>query len=146
MATEAAELLFERVSGGRTEPRRNVHPFILRRRASCGTAERTRRNSISILPPEAEMTFARLTRDGGRYGVHVLRGRFVRFDGATNERLMRASTCSWPHAFARLDASSDEVLACYGSNHIHAVPGNVVAELRHVCAFLDIDLEGMGEI
>jgi DNA-binding LacI/PurR family transcriptional regulator len=37
MATEATELLLERVAGGRTEPRRTVHPFVLRRRASCGT-------------------------------------------------------------------------------------------------------------
>jgi DNA-binding LacI/PurR family transcriptional regulator len=38
MATEAMQLLLERISGGRTEPRRTVHPFEVRRRASCGTA------------------------------------------------------------------------------------------------------------
>jgi DNA-binding LacI/PurR family transcriptional regulator len=38
MATEAMELLLERVAGSRTEPRRTVHPFEVRRRASCGTA------------------------------------------------------------------------------------------------------------
>jgi LacI family transcriptional regulator len=37
MATEAMELLLERISGARTEPRRTVHPFVLRKRASCGT-------------------------------------------------------------------------------------------------------------
>jgi DNA-binding LacI/PurR family transcriptional regulator len=37
MATEAFELLLERVQGTRSEPRRTVHPFELRRRASCGT-------------------------------------------------------------------------------------------------------------
>lgn len=37
MATEAMELLLERISGVRTAPRRTVHPFVLRRRASCGT-------------------------------------------------------------------------------------------------------------
>jgi LacI family transcriptional regulator len=36
MATEAFELLIERVNG-RTAPRRTVHAFELRRRASCGT-------------------------------------------------------------------------------------------------------------
>jgi LacI family transcriptional regulator len=37
MATEAMELLLERVNGTRTEPRRTVHSFELRVRASCGT-------------------------------------------------------------------------------------------------------------
>jgi LacI family transcriptional regulator len=37
MASEAMELLLERVSGARTEPRRTVHTFELRVRSSCGT-------------------------------------------------------------------------------------------------------------
>jgi LacI family transcriptional regulator len=40
MATEAMELLLERVTSARTEPRRTVHPFELRIRASCGTLTR----------------------------------------------------------------------------------------------------------
>jgi L-fucose isomerase len=102
--------------------------------------------SVQHLAAEGEMTFARLTTNDGRYRMHVLGGRFVSFDRDTNERLMRASTYTWPHAFARLDAPSYEILARYGSNHILAVPGDVVAELRHVSPFLDIDLDGMGEI
>jgi L-fucose isomerase len=64
--------------------------------------------SVHHLAAEGEMTFARFSRLDGRYRLHVLRGRFVRFDAATNERLMRASTYEWPHAFAVLDAESDE--------------------------------------
>jgi DNA-binding LacI/PurR family transcriptional regulator len=37
MASEATELLLERVGGSRTEPRRTVHTFELRVRSSCGT-------------------------------------------------------------------------------------------------------------
>lgn len=37
MAVDAVELLLERVSGGRSEPRRVLHRFELRRRESCGT-------------------------------------------------------------------------------------------------------------
>jgi len=102
--------------------------------------------SVHHLAAEGAMTFARLTRAEGRYRMHVLGGRFVRFDDATNERLMRASSYTWPHAFARLDAPAADILARYGSNHIHAVPGNVVAELRHVCHFLGVDFDGFGEI
>jgi LacI family transcriptional regulator len=37
MATEAVQLLLERVTGNRTQPRRTVHPFELHVRRSCGT-------------------------------------------------------------------------------------------------------------
>lgn len=40
MAADAMELLLDRVAGTRTEPRRIVHDFELRRRVSCGTAAR----------------------------------------------------------------------------------------------------------
>jgi L-fucose/D-arabinose isomerase len=90
------------------------------------------------------MTFARLTRHDSRYRMHVLRGSFERFDGDTNERLMRASTYVWPHAFARLDTPAQELLSRYGSNHIHAVPGDHVETLRAVCTLLDVDYDGFG--
>jgi L-fucose isomerase len=57
---------------------------------------------------------------------------------------MQQSTYVWPHAFARLEASSEEFLSRYGSNHIHAVPGDYVAELRAVCDMLDVDYDGFG--
>jgi L-fucose isomerase len=100
--------------------------------------------SVHHLAAPGEMTFARLTRASGRYRMHVLRGRFVRFDDATDERLMRASTYEWPHAFARLDAETEEILSRYGSNHIHAVPGDHVDALRAACTFLDVDFDGFG--
>ena len=90
------------------------------------------------------MTFARLSRLDGRYRMQVLHGEFVRFDDDVNERLMRASSYEWPHAFARLEASADELLGRYASNHIHAVPGDRRAELRAVCEFLDVDLDQLG--
>ncbi|MCW2975318.1 MAG: L-fucose isomerase [Actinomycetia bacterium] len=100
--------------------------------------------SVHHLAAAGEMTFARLTRKAGRYRMHVLTGSFERFDDATNERLMRESTYSWPHAFARFDAEPGEILTRYGSNHIHAVPGDHVAALRHVCALLDVEYDGFG--
>ncbi len=101
--------------------------------------------SVHHLAAEGVMTFARLTRKDGDYRMQVLAGRFEQFDEATNERLMRASTYEWPHAFARFEAGVDEVLNRYGSNHIHAVPGDRVAELlRQVCRLLDIDYDGFG--
>lgn len=100
--------------------------------------------SVHHLAAPGEFTFARLTRKGGRYRMHVLKGSFERYDEATNEELMRQSTYEWPHAFARFEAAADEVLSRYGSNHIHAVPGDRVQELRAVCELLDIDYDGFG--
>jgi L-fucose isomerase len=78
--------------------------------------------------------------------MQVMRGAFTRYDDATNERLMRASTFVWPHAFARLDAPHDEILRRFGSNHIHAVPGDRVDALRHVCRFMGVRFDGFGGI
>jgi L-fucose isomerase len=100
--------------------------------------------SVHHLAAPGEFTFARLTRLDHRYRMQVLRGSFERFDDATDEALMRQSTYVWPHAFARLDASADDVLSRYGSNHIHAIPGDRVAELRGVCDLLDVDYDGFG--
>jgi L-fucose isomerase len=100
--------------------------------------------SIHHLAAPGEFTFARLTRLGERYRMQVLRGRFDQFDEETNDRLMHASTYVWPHAFARLDADADEILGRYGSNHIHAVPGDHVEALRSICRLLDVDFDGFG--
>jgi L-fucose/D-arabinose isomerase len=100
--------------------------------------------SIHHLAAKGEMTFARLSRLDGRYRMQVLHGEFVRFDDETNERLMRASSYEWPHAFARLDVSAEALLGRYASNHIHAVPGDRRVELEAVCDFLDVDLDQLG--
>lgn len=102
--------------------------------------------SIHHLAAAGDFTFARLTRLKGRYRMHVLGGAFVRFDDNLNEALMRQSDYNWPHAFARFDASYEEFLGRYGSNHIHAIPGDHVEELRIVCQLLDIDYDGFGGV
>jgi L-fucose/D-arabinose isomerase len=102
--------------------------------------------AVHHLAAPGDFTFARLTRLAGRYRMHVVRGAMTRFDDDTNERLMRASTYAWPHAFARLETSADELLARYGSNHIHAVPGDHVEALRIACRLMDIDFDGFGTV
>ena len=100
--------------------------------------------SVHHLAAPGDFTFARLTRKDGRYRMHVMRGAFETYDDETNEALMRQSDYAWPHAFARMDASADEILSRYGSNHIHAIPGDHVDELRAVCRLLDVDYDGYG--
>ena len=100
--------------------------------------------SVQHLAAEGDFTFARLTRKAGRYRMHVMRGAFERYDDETNEDLMGRSTYEWPHAFARMDAEAGEILDRYGSNHIHAVPGDHVETLKVVCKLLDVDYDGFG--
>ena len=100
--------------------------------------------SIHHVAAPGDFTFARLTRLDGRYRMQVLRGALERFDSAQNEALARATTYVWPHAFARFDADAAEILGRYGSNHIHAVPGDHVEALRNACRLVDIDYDGFG--
>jgi L-fucose isomerase len=100
--------------------------------------------SVHHLAAPGDFTFARLTRLAGRYRMQVLRGAFERYDDETNEAMMRQTTYHWPHAFARFDAPAEEILGRYGSNHIHAIPGDRVGDLRILCDLLDVDYDGLG--
>lgn len=102
--------------------------------------------SVQHVAAPGAFTFARLSRLGERYRMQVLGGNLEELDAETAERLSRASTYVWPHAFARFTASADEILGRFGSNHIHAVPGDQVPALRAVCRLLGIDFDGMGAV
>jgi L-fucose/D-arabinose isomerase len=101
--------------------------------------------AVHHLAAPGEATFARLTRHDFSYRMQVTRGAFVSYDDQVNEAMMRQSTFEWPHAFARLDVSGGEFLSRFGANHIHAIPGDVIEELRAVCAFLGISFEPLGD-
>ncbi len=100
--------------------------------------------SVHHLAAPGDFTFARLTRLDGRYRMQTMRGTFEKFDNETNENLMRQSDYKWPHAFARMEAATEEILARYGSNHIHAIPGDHIGELKSLCEILDLDYDGFG--
>ena len=100
--------------------------------------------SVHHLAAPGEMTFARLTRLNGVYRLQAFKGVFEQFDEETNLRLMRASTFEWPHAFARFEVSAETVLSRYASNHIHAIPGDHMTELRLVAKFLNIGVDEFG--
>ncbi len=101
--------------------------------------------SVHHLAYPGDATFARLTRHDGRYRLAIVRGAFVRYDDATNMALMRETTLAWPHAFTRFACAADEFLATYSSNHIHAVYGDWVTELRTVADLLGIEAHVYGE-
>jgi L-fucose isomerase len=102
--------------------------------------------SVHHLAAPGGFTFARLTPVGSRYRMQILRGRLEQYDSATNAMLMGRSTFTWPHAFARFTASQNQVLSRFGANHIHAVPGNFIPELRGACRMLDVDVDEIGDL
>ncbi|NRQ30272.1 L-fucose/L-arabinose isomerase family protein [Nonomuraea sp. NN258] len=102
--------------------------------------------SVHHLAAPGSATFARLTRRDGAYRMHVMRGDFELYDDATNEAMARQSTFEWPHAFTRLHVPAAEFLSRFGSNHIHAVPGDYVAELEGVCRQLGVEFEAFGDL
>jgi L-fucose isomerase len=93
-----------------------------------------------------EATFARLTRKDHRYRMQVVRGAIESYDEATTRELVAASTPEWPHAFTRLEANAQRFLSEFGANHIHAVPGDHLEELRAVCQLLDIDFVNLAAL
>jgi L-fucose isomerase len=100
--------------------------------------------SVHHVAAPGAATFARLSRLDGRYRMQITRGELVTLEPHDAERLMHASSYEWPHAFARLEASVDDMLGRFGANHVHAVPGDVEAELHAVCRILGVDVDRMG--
>ena len=85
-----------------------------------------------------EVTLARLARKNGKYWLAIVPGEFIELPKEEAERKAREIQVNWPHAFAKLKVSPDELLSEYDSNHIHGVYGNYVDELIWVAKMLNI--------
>ncbi len=59
-----------------------------------------------------------------RYYLPPARGRFGHYHDPANGALARPPVFEWPHAGAWLDAPATQLLARFGANHIHAMPGD----------------------
>jgi L-fucose isomerase len=89
--------------------------------------------------PARVVTFARITRQGGRFQMHMFTGSFAKLPRATEIRLGKQTNPEWPHAFARFDITQDALRDHYCSNHIHAVIGDHTAALTGACDAVGID-------
>jgi len=102
--------------------------------------------AVNHIARAGDATFARLTRKSGRYRLQVVRGAFEEYGDDVDQALARQSTFEWPHAFTRLQVPASEFLSRFGANHIHAVPGDYVAELREAARYLDVGFEQLGAV
>ncbi|NUN96050.1 MAG: hypothetical protein HUU16_07730 [Candidatus Omnitrophica bacterium] len=89
--------------------------------------------------PAKEVTYARITRDRGRFVMHMFTGSWVEYSFAKSEKLGAMTNYTWPHVWAKFDISMQTLAQHFSSNHIHAVIGNHIGELQAVCEALDID-------
>lgn len=64
---------------------------------------------------------------------------FVRFGEKKDWELVNAVQDNWPHAFAKFDCPAETFLQAYSSNHIHAVYGDYVEELKKVCHLTGVE-------
>ena len=75
------------------------------------------------------MTFGRLTHVNGEFTFTV-------FTGSLQHRpheLAEKTCAQWPHLFARVDCDPYRLIQEYANNHIHAVSGDYVEEVRMFC-------------
>ena len=94
--------------------------------------------SVFHIAMPGEVTLARLSRLDGRYRMHILKGEFVQLEPDTQTRIVEEVQPNWPHAFARLDTSTEDFLQNFPTNHIHGVYGDFVEELLETCRNLGV--------
>ncbi len=97
--------------------------------------------AVHHLAHPGKVTLARLGRKNGCYWMAILTGEFFRFDDKTNQEIMTRTQIEWPHAFCHLDTSIDSFINKFPCNHVHAVYGDYVEELKMVCEILGIGWE-----
>jgi L-fucose isomerase len=98
------------------------------------------------VPAGRTMTFARLSRRESRYALGVFTGTTTMKDRNAQGATIRVR----PLIFVDVDIDRRSFLSSYGSNHVHAVEGDVKEELRMLSwlydiAFVDYDRGGRQE-
>lgn len=94
--------------------------------------------SVRHIAAPGKVTLARLARKNGQYWLAIIPGEFIELPREETERKAAATQIEWPHAFAQLKVSPDELLSEYDSNHIHGVHGDWTEELVWVAKMLKI--------
>jgi L-fucose isomerase len=92
---------------------------------------------VKYIAGEGQMTFARLFRQDGQYHMTIFTGTTHSFP----EEKMQETCPAWPHLYSKLSVPSEILIPYLGSNHIHCVAGDYVAELVKFCELKGIVAE-----
>ncbi len=90
--------------------------------------------TVQYMCAPGEITMARLARKNGNYWMAIIQGEFVSYP---KEKLQETSP-EWPQGFTKLTAAANELIKGLGGNHLHAVYGNYVKELKNICDMMSI--------
>ncbi|TES86093.1 fucose isomerase, partial [Candidatus Aerophobetes bacterium] len=91
--------------------------------------------TVQYMCAPGEVTIARLARRDGKYWMAIISGEFVSYP----EEKLKEISPEWPQGFAKLFVDVDELISELGANHVHAVYGNWVRELKDVCDIMGIE-------
>lgn len=92
---------------------------------------------VQFMAEAGPMTFARLTHRMDHYVMQAFEGTFEKLPV---ER-MRETCEAWPHGYASVESEPMELLDRFASNHIHAVSGSYLREIRAFCELTGVELE-----
>ncbi len=93
--------------------------------------------ATQYVAPERTFTVARLYRVSGRYHMLAMVARSVRVDRSELKRSMEP----WPHIVVRVGPEAmRRLVATVGANHLHAVEGDYMEELRAFCEIKGVEL------
>jgi L-fucose isomerase len=89
--------------------------------------------SVSFDAGPGELTFARLGLFNDKIYMIIVKGESIELDEETRRRINAETDPTWPHVHARLKCSYEEFVEMFPANHIHAVAGDRVQELKYFC-------------
>lgn len=101
--------------------------------------------SVSFDAAPGELTFARLGLYRDRVYMVIVKGEAVELDEETRRRINAETNPTWPHVHARLNCSYEEFVEFFPANHIHAVAGDRVDELKYFCEITGVKPIVLGE-
>ena len=101
--------------------------------------------SVEFDAAPGEMTFARLGLLEEKFYMVMAKGAVLDLPEAERKKLNSQTSPTWPHLHVRLPCDFDEFLNVFPSNHILAVPGDHVNELRYFCEIAGVKPVLLGE-
>jgi len=101
--------------------------------------------SVEFDAAPGEFTFARLGNYDDKLYMIIVRGQSVDLPEEEKKKLREQTNSTWPHMYAKLNASYEEFITYFPANHIHGIPGNHVKELVHFCRIVGIEPIVLGE-
>lgn len=90
---------------------------------------------VQYIAKEGQMTFGRITHEENKFIFTIFTGNVKEMP----EETLNETCTAWPHMFVEADASYKDIVENYDCNHIHAIEGNWVEEIRHFCKLKNIE-------